>query len=164
MVVVNKGDLVSKKQKADIIGKIRLLNPNAKIVESIQSKVNVMEILNTHLFKAEDNKVEFWMKASKEAAELIDENGLECCEKSMAKDGKKCCKSKSKDGKLINSGLSQVGLMKHQPPVDSLTSDSAGCCCKHKQQGSQDNQTRDSVWNHFLHISSQEAFPSWPTA
>eukprot|EP00090_Calanus_glacialis_P023284 TRINITY_DN3589_c0_g1_i4.p1 TRINITY_DN3589_c0_g1~~TRINITY_DN3589_c0_g1_i4.p1 ORF type:complete len:532 (+),score=161.05 TRINITY_DN3589_c0_g1_i4:62-1597(+) len=110
VVVVNKGDLVSKKQKADIIGKIRLLNPNAKIVESIQSKVNVMEILNTHMFKAEDNKVEFWMKASKEAAELIDENGLECCEKSMAKDGKKCCKSKSKDGKLVDSGLSQVQL------------------------------------------------------
>jgi len=110
VVVVNKGDLVNKAQKADIINKIKLLNANAKVIESVQSKVNVMEILNTRLFNAEDNKTEFWMKASKEAAELIEADALECCMKSVAKDGKKCCKSKSKDGKLINSGLSQVQL------------------------------------------------------
>jgi len=110
VVVVNKGDLVNKKQKKDIISKIELLNPNAKIVESVQSKVNVMDILNTHMFKAEDNKTEFWMKASKDAAELVEADALECCMKSVAQDGKKCCKSKSKDGKLINSGLSQVEL------------------------------------------------------
>ena len=65
MVVVNKGDLVTAKQKTDIIAKINLLNPRAKVVESVQSKVDVMEILNTHMFKAEDNKMEFWMAASK---------------------------------------------------------------------------------------------------
>ena len=107
-MVINKGDLVNKSQKADIIGKVKLLNPNAKVVESVQSRVNVMEILNTRMFKAEDNKVEFWMKASKDAAELVEADALECCITSVAKDGKKCCKSKSKDGKLINSGLSQV--------------------------------------------------------
>ena len=45
VVVVNKGDLVSEEQKADIIGKIVLLNPKAKVIESVHSKVNVMEIL-----------------------------------------------------------------------------------------------------------------------
>ena len=109
VVVVNKGDLVSEEQKADIIGKIVLLNPRAKVIESVQSKVNVMEILNTHLFNAEDNTVEFWMKATQvEAEEKNESNVLECCEKSMAQEGKKCCKSKSKDGKLVDSGLSQV--------------------------------------------------------
>ena len=112
MVVVNKRDLVSEDQKADIIGKIVLLNPKAKVIESVHSKVNVMEILNTHLFKAEDHKEEFWMLATKEQnrteQEKIEANVLECCEKSMAKEGKKCCKSKSKDGKLVDSGLSQV--------------------------------------------------------
>ena len=52
VVVVNKGDLVNEDQKADIIAKISLLNPKAKVVESIQSKVKMSEILNTHLFKA----------------------------------------------------------------------------------------------------------------
>ena len=113
VVVVNKGDLVNEDQKADIIGKISLLNPKAKIVESIQSRVKMTEILNTHLFKAEDNKEEFWMSATKVAAEekeKAEAEVLECCEKSMAKEGKKCCKSKSKNGKLVDSGLSQVEL------------------------------------------------------
>jgi len=109
VIVVNKGDLVSEDQKADIIDKIVLLNSKAKIVESVHSKVNVMDILNTSMFKAEDHKEEFWMEATKIAEqEKAEANVLECCEKSMAKDGKKCCKSK--DGKLVNSGLSQVQL------------------------------------------------------
>jgi len=111
VVVVNKGDLVSEDQKADILAKIVLINPKAKVVESVHSKVDVMEILNTRMFKADDQKVEFWMEASKTAEkEKIESNDLECCEKSMAQDGKKCCKSKSKDGKLVDSGLSQVQL------------------------------------------------------
>jgi len=111
VVVVNKGDLVTEDQKADIIGEIILLNPKAKVIESVHSKVNVMEILNTHLFKAEDHQVEFWMEATKVSEkEKIDADVLECCEKSMAQEGKKCCKSKSKDGKLVDSGLSQVQL------------------------------------------------------
>ena len=79
-----------------------------------------MEILNTHMFKAEDNKMEFWMAASKMATEKV-EADLECCETSMAKDGKKCCKSKSKDGRLVDSGLSQVNLIKCWPPFDCFT-------------------------------------------
>jgi len=111
VVVVNKGDLVNEEQKADIMGKISLLNPKAKIVESIQSRVKVTDILNTRMFNAEDNKNEFWMAATKAAAEeKIEKEVLECCETTMAKEGKKCCKSKSKDGKLVDSGLSQVQL------------------------------------------------------
>ena len=112
VVVVNKGDLVNEEQKADIMGKISLLNPKAKIVESIQSRVKVTDILNTRMFNAEDNKNEFWMAATKAAAEeKIEKEVLECCETTMAKEGKKCCKSKSKDGKLVDSGLSQVGFL-----------------------------------------------------
>ena len=71
-----------------------------------------MEILNTRLYKAEKGKEEFWITASKVAEEKIEAAMLECCEKSVAKDGKKCCKSKNKDGKLIDTGLSQVSLLK----------------------------------------------------
>jgi len=109
VVVVNKGDLVSEDQKADILAKIVLLNPKAKVVESVHSKVDVMEILNTRMFNAEDHQVEFWMEATKASEqEIIEANVLECCEKSIAQDGKKCCKSK--DGKFVDSGLSQVQL------------------------------------------------------
>ena len=145
MVVVNKGDLVTAKQKTDIIAKINLLNPRAKVVESVQSKVDVMEILNTHMFKAEDNKMEFWMAASKIATEKV-EADLECCETSMAKDGKKCCKSKSKDGRLVDSGLSQVNLIKCRigRPLTVLLSGSAGRGCEHQPKGPQNDQTQSS--------------------
>jgi len=111
VVVVNKGDLVSEEQQHDILEKIALLNPSAKIVKSVQSKVNPLEILNTRLFKAEKNKDEFWMTAARAKVDAVEKAvDLECCVESMAKDGKKCCKSKSKDGKLVDSGLSQVQL------------------------------------------------------
>ena len=109
VVVLNKGDLVSEEQQEDIVQKVNLIQPNVKIIKSVQSKVNVMEILNTNLYKPDDKKEEFWIAASKAAAEeKIEAEFLECCEKTLAKDGKKCCKSESKDGKLLDSGLSQV--------------------------------------------------------
>ena len=69
-----------------------------------------MEILNTHLYKVDKDKEEFWVTATKaKAEEKIEAAILECCEKSLAKGGKKCCKSKSKNSNLVDSGLSQVG-------------------------------------------------------
>ena len=124
VVVVNKGDLVSGEQQHDILEKIALLNPNAKVVKSVQSKVNPMEILNTKLFNASKNNDEFWMKAAREkveAAEKAEAESLECCEKSMAAQGKKCCKSQSKDGKLLDSGLSQVLISQCYSVHDKLT-------------------------------------------
>ena len=108
VIVLNKGDLVSKDQTQDIMDKITLLNPNAKIVKSTQSRINVMEIMNTHLYKADTNMDEFWMTASTVKEDQKEVAALECCMTSLAKDGKKCCKSKSKDGSLVDSGLSQV--------------------------------------------------------
>merc|ERR1711990_381365 len=110
VIILNKQDLVSQDQTADIIEKITLLNPKAKVVKSTQSRVSVKEILNTHMYKADQNKDEFWMAATKEKEDKTETNVLECCVKSLANDGKKCCKSKSKDGSLVDSGLSQVQL------------------------------------------------------
>ena len=117
VVVVNKGDLVNEEQQHDILEKIALLNPSAKVVRSVQSKVNPLEILNTKLFNAEKNKNEFWVAAARAKLEVVAEvEALECCVESLAKEGKKCCKSKSKDGKLVDSGLSQVFGDLYQPP------------------------------------------------
>ena len=82
VVVLNKGDLVSEEQQEHIIQKVNLIQPNVKIIKSVQSKVNVMEILNTNLYKPDDKKEEFWIAASKAAAEeKIEAEFLECCEK-----------------------------------------------------------------------------------
>merc|ERR1719290_172124 len=70
-----------------------------------------MEILDTCLYQANKEKEDFWVTASKvQAEEKIEAAILDCCEKSLAKGGKKCCKSKSKNSNLVESGLSQVML------------------------------------------------------
>ena len=54
VVILNKQDLVTEDQQANIVDRISLLNPKAKILKSCQSKINVTEILNTNLFKQAD--------------------------------------------------------------------------------------------------------------
>jgi len=112
VVVLNKGDLVSEEQQGDILDRISLLNPRAKVLKSCQSKINVMEILNTKLFSREDMEDSVMISATKvEAMEKEEEEDTKsCCVVSIAEDGKKCCKSKAKNGQLLDSGLSQVLL------------------------------------------------------
>merc|ERR1719325_240326 len=62
VIVLNKGDLVSEEQKHDLEEKIALLNPQAKIIKSVQSKINVKDILNTSL-----DKDEVWVTPTKTA-------------------------------------------------------------------------------------------------
>ena len=50
VVILNKQDLVTEEQKTDILDRIHLLNPKAKVLHSLQSKVDVKEILNTNLY------------------------------------------------------------------------------------------------------------------
>ena len=108
VVVVNKCDLITEEQKADVIAKISLLNPKAKIVESIQSRVKMADILDTRMYNAEESKNEFWKAAT--TAETSESNVLECCEKLLALEGEKCCERDIEDGKMVDSGVSQVGF------------------------------------------------------
>ena len=62
VILCNKTDLVNEGQQNDIMEKLKLLNPKAKIVKSINSKIDVMEILNTSLYK---DKEEFWVTSTK---------------------------------------------------------------------------------------------------
>ena len=64
VIILNKQDLVSEQQQADIMDRIALLNPNAKVLKSCQSKIDVTEILNTDLFKAADMEVNSVMCAA----------------------------------------------------------------------------------------------------
>jgi len=142
VVVVNKGDLVSGEQQHDILEKIALLNPNAKVVKSVQSKVNPMEILNTKLFNASKNNDEFWMKAAREkveAAEKAEAESLECCEKSMAAQGKKMLQEPKQ-------GRKAFGLW----PFTGA----AGCSSEQPEcKRSKDDKARGSLWDHLLYLS-----------
>ena len=80
VILLNKGDLVNEEQQSDIQQKIEMLNPKAKIMKSIHSKINVMEILNTKLYKDKD---EFWVTSTK-TAQAVEERaerggGPEAC-------------------------------------------------------------------------------------
>jgi len=108
VVVLNKKDLVNEDQLNDILARISLLNPRAKVLKSRQSKINVMEILNTHLFSREHMEEGSVMISATKVEATEKEEVKSCCTKSLEEDGKKCCKSKNKN--LIDSGLSQVLL------------------------------------------------------
>ena len=111
VVLINKQDLVTECQLSNILDKISILNPNAKIIKSHQSNINVMQILNTHLYSKvamlEKNQENSLLKtATKE--DSIEE---ECCKISLEENGLKCCKSKEKtDDILLNSRMSEVKL------------------------------------------------------
>ena len=107
VVVLNKKDLVTEDQLNDILARISLLNPRAKVVKARQSKINVMEILNTRLFSREQMEEGSIMIAATKV-EDTEEEVKSCCTKSLTEEGKKCCKSKNKN--LVDSGLSQVLL------------------------------------------------------
>lgn len=107
VVILNKQDLVTEDQLSHILDKISILNPNAKIIKSHQSNINVMEILNTHLYSnviAMKNQENY---LSKTKEDLIQE---ECCKISLKENGLKCCKSKEKTDEIFNSRLSEVKL------------------------------------------------------
>ena len=74
VILINKGDLVKEEQQNDIIEKARLLNPEAKILRSVHCKIDVMDILDTKLYKDKD---EFWVTSTKtaEAMEAREERG-----------------------------------------------------------------------------------------
>jgi len=117
VVIINKTDLVSKEQQSDILDRISILNPRVKVLKSYQSKIDVMEILNTKLYsKKEMEESNLIMRARAKAKEIEKWNMYEeveeekCCKKSQEEGGKKCCKSKSKNGQEIDSGLSTIFL------------------------------------------------------
>jgi len=64
VIILNKKDLVNEGQQSDLEEKIKCLNPKAKIVKSIQAKIDLKEILNTGLYKDKD---EFWVTSVQQA-------------------------------------------------------------------------------------------------
>ena len=112
VVVLNKGDLVSEGQQRDVLDKVRLLNPRARVVQSVHSRVNVSDILNTGLYDTNKKQGEsFWLTATRVAAEVkekFDADLQDCCQETLSSEGRKCCRSSG--DQVLDSGLSQVQL------------------------------------------------------
>ena len=53
VVVINKMDLIAHEEQVRLKGIIKKLNPDAKILESVKSKIDFNEILNTKMFDFE---------------------------------------------------------------------------------------------------------------
>ena len=103
IVVLNKTDLVDEEQQQDILDRIAILNPRVNVLKSYQSKIDVMEILNTKLYSKDDFGVGSVMTSAL-VAEIKEDKTRDddCCEESLEEKGKKCCKSKkSKNGQVI---------------------------------------------------------------
>ena len=103
VVILNKTDLVNEEQQIDILDRISILNPKVKVLKSYQSKINVMEILNTKMYSKEDmteNSVIAEALKVKEATEKTEEID-NCCKKTLNEEGKKCCKKKARNGQEI---------------------------------------------------------------
>jgi G3E family GTPase len=78
VILLNKADLVSKKDLKQLYGIIRSLNSEAKIIESIKSRVELDEILNTNLFDFDKaSQAPGWLKVMRgEEASESDEYGV----------------------------------------------------------------------------------------
>ena len=62
VICLNKCDLVKEKQVTDLYDKISMLNDKAKIIKSVQSKIDVKDILNTHMYKDKEEFCRFHKK------------------------------------------------------------------------------------------------------
>ncbi|CAD8155243.1 unnamed protein product [Paramecium octaurelia] len=82
VIILNKTDLVEEERKEFILNLLKKLNPNAKIIESIQGQIDLKEIINTKLFNFEEAST-----TGKWIAELqkpihkseIEEYGIQSC-------------------------------------------------------------------------------------
>jgi G3E family GTPase len=69
-IILNKVDEISEKEKEEVIKVIRLLQPEAKIIETNYAKVDMGEILNTHSFDFERAEMSAgWVQALTEEEE-----------------------------------------------------------------------------------------------
>jgi G3E family GTPase len=89
VVVLNKTDLINKSQLAEIYSQVALLNPKAKLLSSRNSKIDVMEILDTKLH----HENSFTISSLAESIGVNAQDDKSCCAESLSKGKAPCCKS-----------------------------------------------------------------------
>jgi len=99
VIVLNKADLVSKAQLAQVSDQLSILNPRALVLPCENSKINVMKVVDTSLYKALDF-------AGLHRDDVEEEEGKmkDCCKAKVAVGELPCCRSK----RTHDSGKSKV--------------------------------------------------------
>lgn len=100
VVLLNKTDLVNEDQLNQVHEHVKALNGKAKVISCKESAVDVMEVVNTGLFKAEDFNLENFSKM------FEGDKPKSCCKTAIAKGESPCCLR----ARTIDSGLSKVLL------------------------------------------------------
>jgi G3E family GTPase len=100
ILLLNKTDLINESQLSEVKRKIALFNNTAKIFSCTNSTVDVSEVVNTGLFKAED------FDLSKFVEQFKKEPPKSCCKDSESRGEPPCCKR----ARTVDSGKSQVLL------------------------------------------------------
>ena len=107
IIVLNKQDLVTDDQREEILERISVLNPKAKILPAVQSKIDVLKILNTGLYTDSamfEESFRFSVPEEPEEVEIPD-----CCEESVDPQAKKCCeKSPKSNDRVLESEHSKA--------------------------------------------------------
>ncbi|GAA6062635.1 hypothetical protein JCM10212_000297 [Sporobolomyces blumeae] len=67
VIILNKTDLVSKKDLEKVKSLVKTLNPDAEILTSVRSRIDLKKILNTHRFSFEKSVMSAgWLKSLRE--------------------------------------------------------------------------------------------------
>ena len=101
VIILNKTDLVNQKQLQDIKDQVSILNPKARMLTSQNSKVDVKQVVNTCLYKADDFKETVQKIAQNEKVEEVWEKP--CCFEKKQKGEIACCVTVCKPAKKSNS-------------------------------------------------------------
>ncbi|KAL7528156.1 hypothetical protein ACHAXR_004761 [Thalassiosira sp. AJA248-18] len=100
VVLLNKTDLVSEEQLNKVRDHVMALNSKAKVISCKESSVDVKEVVNTGLFKAEDFDLDKFTET------FEGEKPKSCCKASASRGESPCCLR----ARTIESGLSKVLL------------------------------------------------------
>lgn len=120
VIILNKTDLVNQAQLDKVSAQVSILNPRACIVNARNSKIDVMQVVGTGLYKAEDFAT-FHQQIVEEKEDSLEKP---CCKESVARGEPPCCRSKrthdSGKSKIITAGPKQVsknvgqdGIVRH---------------------------------------------------
>ena len=102
VVLLNKTDLVNDKQLKEVEETVTMLNTSAKVIACTNSTVDIKEVVDTKLFKANDFDLTRFIEQQFEAAD----KPKSCCKASINRGESPCCKR----ARTIDSGKSQLLL------------------------------------------------------
>uniref|UniRef100_A0A7S2EXL8 CobW C-terminal domain-containing protein n=1 Tax=Trieres chinensis TaxID=1514140 RepID=A0A7S2EXL8_TRICV len=100
VVLLNKTDLVDEHQLKQVYEKVSLLNSDVKILTCKNSSIDVMEVLNTGMFNAND------FDLSRFVERFEKEESKSCCKAAVNRGEPPCCLR----ARTVDSGKSQILL------------------------------------------------------